>query len=59
MLEAPTQLNILNIGRPALPDNVSLQFENYTASWAKDDLALTIDNLNFTLQKVHKQYIKN
>ena len=54
VLEAPTQLNILNIGRPQLPDNVSLEFENYTASWAKDNLALTLDTLSFTVQKVSK-----
>lgn len=52
MLEAPSQLNILNVGRPALPPEVALQFDDYTASWSRDTKSLTLDAINISVKKV-------
>ena len=52
VLETPFQLNIWNVGRPPLPDEVALRFDDYTASWGKDKNSLSLEAINFTVQKV-------
>ena len=49
MLEAHSQSSLVK--RSPLPDNTVIQFEDFTASWRRDDTHITLRGINVSIQK--------
>ena len=49
MVESHSQSSLIK--RSPLPENAILHFEDFTASWRKDDPEITLNGINLTIQK--------